>query len=104
MAISIRQGFLWLLLGPCLALLITIPSWYVFNSLSPDKLTGIQDMIGVYPKGLLMSLLTPWGWLMYGGFLLMSGERRQLGVVCTVTGALVLGLFMPVWSTFLVST
>ena len=91
----------WLFLGPALALLISTGSWFVFEYFSPGKLAGIGDMIRAYPRGLLMSLLTPWGWLMYGGALLLFSGRSRRGMVCTVVGAVILGAFWPVWSTFI---
>ena len=89
----------WLILGPVTALVFSIASWYVINQMSPGKLHGIDKMISMYPLGLLMSLLTPWGWLMYGGFLLMNSQKLKWGIVCTVIGALLLGGFWPIWST-----
>ena len=99
----IQKCIFWLLLGPALALLVALPSWYVFTYFSPDKLTGFAEMIDAYPTGLMMSLLAPWGWLMYGGLFMMVTQRTRLGVICTVAGAIMLGVFWPVWSTFLVS-
>ena len=104
MKINLKMSMLWLVLGPFLALLVSLPSWYVFNNITPDKLTGMAEMISIYPQVLLMSLLTPWGWLMYGGFVLMSGVKFRAGLVCTVLGAVLLGLFLPIWSTHIVST
>ena len=89
----------WLILGPVFALLFSIASWYVINWLSPGVLYGIDVMISTYPLGLLMSLLTPWGWLMYGGFLLMNSQKVKQGIWCTVIGALLLGGFWPIWAT-----
>lgn len=91
----------WLLLGPALALAISVGSWFVFEFFSPGKLSGIEAMIRAYPRGLLMSLLTPWGWLMYGGALMMFSGRSRNGMICTVIGAVILGAFWPVWSTFI---
>ena len=99
MKISMKISTFWLILGPVTALVFSIASWYVINQMSPGKLHGIDKMISMYPLGLLMSLLTPWGWLMYGGFLLMNSQKLKWGIVCTVIGALLLGGFWPIWST-----
>ncbi len=99
MKISIKILTAWFILGPVSALIFSMPSWYVIDQISPGKLHGIDVMITMYPLGLLMSLLTPWGWLMYGGFLLMNSEKLKLGIWCTVIGALLLGGFWPLWST-----
>lgn len=104
MQIKTRTIVLWLLLGPVLALLVALPSWYALRHFSPDKITGLAEMIGTYPMGLLMSALAPWGWLMYGGLFMMLSQRHRLGVICTAIGAILLGVFWPIWSTFLVST
>lgn len=87
------------MMGPVSALMISIPSWYVIDQLSPGKLAGIEVLFTMYPLGLLMSLLTPWGWLMYGGLLLMNNGKPKAGLACTVLGALLLGGFWPIWST-----
>lgn len=93
----------WLILGPVLAFLFSLASWYGFKQLLlSDKILGIEAMIINYPLGLLMSLLTPWGWLMYGGFLLMYSQKLRMGISCTVAGALLLGGFWPIWSTGMV--
>ena len=89
----------WLILGPVFALVLSMASWYVIEQISPGKLYGIEVMISMYPLGLLMSLLTPWGWLMYGGLLLMNSQKLKMGIWCTVTGALLLGGFWPLWAT-----
>jgi len=99
MKISMKTLTAWLFLGPVFALTFSMASWYVIDQISPGKLHGIDVMISMYPLGLLMSLMTPWGWLMYGGFLLMNSEKLKLGIWCTVIGALLLGGFWPVWST-----
>lgn len=94
----------WLILGPALAFLFSLASWYGFKQLLPsDNILGIEAMIIHYPLGLLMSLLTPWGWLMYGGFLLMHSQKLRLGLSCTIAGALLLGGFWPIWSSGMVS-
>ncbi len=98
---SMKVSLSWLLLGPIAALLISLVSWFVFDYFSPGKLSPISDMISAYPFGLLMSLLTPWGWLMYGGFLLMNADKLKAGIWCSVGGAVLLGGFWPVWATFL---
>jgi len=99
MNISIKILASWLILGPVFALTLSMASWYVFDLISPGKLHGIDVMISMYPLGLLMSLLTPWGWLMYGGLLLMNSEKLKWGIWCTVIGAVLLGGFWPLWST-----
>ncbi|MCB1850545.1 MAG: hypothetical protein KDI83_07135 [Gammaproteobacteria bacterium] len=101
MKLPLKIGIQWLLLGPLSALLISQVSWFVYDHLSPGKLSSLAEMISVYPLGLLLSLLTPWGWLMYGGLLLLSSGKRLSGFWCTVAGALLLGGFWPVWATFL---
>lgn len=99
MKISIKTLSVWLMLGPVFALVFSVACWHVINQFSPDRLHGIDVMIATYPLGLLMSLLTPWGWLMYGGLLLMNSQKLKLGICCTVTGALLLGGFWPIWAT-----
>ena len=99
--ISLSTLARWLLLGPVSGLLISFGSWFVLDYISPDKLSSINEITYTYPKGLLMSLLTPWGWLMYGGAILMHSEKPRRGVICTSTGAVILGLFWPVWATFM---
>lgn len=99
MYISRKILAFWLVLGPVFALIISMASWYVFDLISPGKLHGVDAMISMYPLGLLMSLLTPWGWLMYGGFFLMNAEKLKWGIWCTVIGAVLLGCFWPLWST-----
>jgi len=101
MKFSIKISLYWLLLGPVPALLISFVSWYGFEYFSPGKLSGIPEMLAIYPLGLLLSLLTPWGWLMYGGFLLMNTGKHKAGSWCSVSGAVILGVFWPVWATFL---
>ena len=95
--IPVKTAVFWLLLGPAMALGISFVSWSILKSFSPDKLSDATGLITTYPKGLLMSLLTPWGWLMYGGFLAMVFDRRKLGIYCTSVGAVVLGAFWPIW-------
>lgn len=99
MRIPVKALSLWLLLGPVFALLLSIASWYVFSQFSPGKLDGIDVLISMYPLGLLMSLLTPWGWLMYGGFFLMNSPKLKWGIWSTLIGALLLGGFWPIWAT-----
>jgi hypothetical protein len=94
----------WLFLGPVLAFLFSLASWYGFKQLLPsDKILDMETMIITYPLGLLMSLLTPWGWLMYGGLLLIYSQKLRMGISCTVAGALLLGGFWPIWSTAMIS-
>lgn len=100
--LSPRMSLYWLALGPLLGLALSFPSWLFLEYLEPGKLYGAGDMILAYPLGLLMSLLTPWGWLMYGGLLLMHGDNRRAGVLCTLAGAIILGAFWPIWATDLV--
>ena len=95
MYLSLRVGY-WL------TLLLALPVWMAFDLLSPGKLAGMTEMMGVYPKALLMSVLTPWGWLMYGGLILMSGEKQRTGMICTLMGAVILALFLPIWSTYMI--
>lgn len=99
MKISMKTLSSWLILGPVSALIFSMASWYVIEQVSPGKLDGIGVLISMYPLGLLMSLLTPWGWLMYGGLLLMNSKKLKLGIGCTVFGALLLGGFWPIWAT-----
>lgn len=99
MNIPIKTLSIWLLLGPVFALIISIASWYVINQITPGKLYGIDLMISMYPLGLLMSLLTPWGWLMYGGLLLLISQKLKWGIWCTLIGAFLLGGFWPIWAT-----
>lgn len=89
----------WLILGPLLALILSIPSWYIIEWFEPTKLIGLDAMIYSYPMGLLMSLLTPWGWLMGGGLLLMNSQKFKAGIACAIAGAVVLGGFWPIWAT-----
>ena len=99
MKISMKTLTFWLFLGPVFALVFSIASLYVIDRYSPGFLYGIDVMISMYPLGLLMSLLTPWGWLMYGGLLLMNSQKLKQGIWCTVIGALLLGGFWPIWAT-----
>jgi len=98
---KIKIVFLWLMLGPVLALLFSIASWHIIYQFSPDKLLNIETLFTQYPLGLLMSFMTPWGWLMYGGLLFMYSKITKMSVFCTVTGALLFGGFWPIWSAFL---
>ena len=98
---AFKVSLLWLLLGPVSALTISLGSWFVFEYFSPGRLSSIPDMLAAFPFGLLLSLLTPWGWLMYGGFLLMTAGNSRAGTRCTGGGAFLLGCFWPVWATFL---
>ena len=102
MKISITKSFYWLLLGPVAALALSFASRLLFEALSPGKVAAIPEMLSVYPLGLLISLLTPWGWLMYGGLFLMQGQKPARGVWCTLAGSVLLGLFWPLWATFLI--
>ncbi|MDH5472998.1 MAG: hypothetical protein OEY61_09085 [Gammaproteobacteria bacterium] len=99
----IRTVLIWLAGGPLLALVISFASWFAIDYLTPDKLNHPATLITAYPLGLVMSLLTPWGWLMYGGFFLMQSRKLKLGLSCTLTGAIILGLFWPIWSIDMVS-
>ena len=101
MKLSMKTDLFWLLLGPVAALLISFVSWFVFEHFTPGKLSRIPEMLAAYPLGLLMSLLTPWGWLMYGGLLLMRADKRRAGIWCSTGGAVLFGGFWPIWATFL---
>lgn len=102
---KIKIMLVWLVLGPVLALILSTASWHVIEQLSPGKLHSIEAMIATYPLGLLLSLLTPWGWLMYGGLLMMmNSQKLKMGIACTLAGALLLGGFWPIWSTNITST
>ncbi len=96
--------FLWLLSGPVLAFLFSFASRFVLESVLPGNLVEVARMVRAYPLGLLMSLLTPWGWLMYGGLYLKLRGQHRSGMLCTVSGAVLLGGFWPVWATFLVTS
>lgn len=102
MKLSPTISLYWLALGPLLGLAISFPSRLILERLAPGKLAGAADMIAAYPLGLLLSLLTPWGWLIYGGLILMHGDKHKAGVLCTLGGSIFLGLFWPIWATFLV--
>lgn len=91
----------WLLIGPILALAISYPGGMVYEYFTPGKVSAFGEIIRMYPLALFLSLLTPWGWLMYGGLLLMLSNKLQTGVICTLLGAISLGGFWPVWGTFL---
>ena len=96
---KIKIIFLWLLLGPVLAPMLSTASWYIINGLSPGKLSDISALFTLYHKGLLLSLLTPWGWLMYGGLLLlMNSNKLKMGILCTLGGATLFGVFWPIWA------
>ena len=103
MKLSVRTNLIWLMSGPVFALAISFPSWFIIDYLTPGKLHDISTLLIAYPLGLFMSLLTPWGWLMYGGLLSMNTSKSRLGIYCTLGGALMLGLFWPIWSTGIVS-
>ena len=77
MKLSIRTNLIWLLSGPIFALTISFASWLIIDQLTPGKLHEISTLVTAYPLGLIMSLLTPWGWLMYGGLLLMKIGRAS---------------------------
>ncbi|MCK5003200.1 MAG: hypothetical protein KAS57_09250 [Gammaproteobacteria bacterium] len=98
---KIKNISLWLILGPVLALLFSTISWYVIYQFSPDKLLNIEILFTKFPLGLFLSLMTPWGWLMYGGLLFMYSKKTNMSVSCTIIGALLFGGFWPIWSTFL---
>ncbi|MCW8855059.1 MAG: hypothetical protein OQK76_01010 [Gammaproteobacteria bacterium] len=103
MKLSIKTNLIWLLSGPVFALTLSFANWFVIDYFTPGKLNEISTLITAYPLGLVMSLLTPWGWLMYGGLLLMNTRKSRSGLYCTLGGALILGLFWPIWSTDMVS-
>lgn len=93
----VKISLQWLLLAPVAALVISFVSHFCLEYLSPGKLAEPREMITSYPLGLVMSLLTPWGWLMYGGLILMLTDRRRWGFWCSLGGGLILGLFWPIW-------
>ena len=95
---KIKIVILWLIIGPVLALLLSTISWSIFDQLSPGKLSDISTLFTLYHKGLLLSLLTPWGWLMYGGLLLMYSDKLKMGTSCTLGGAVLFGVFWPIWA------
>jgi len=95
---KIKNIILWLIIGPALALLLSTISWNIFDQLSPGKLSDISTLFTLYHKGLLLSLLTPWGWLMYGGLLLMYSNKLKMGLSCTLGGAALFGIFWPIWA------
>ena len=85
-----------LVLGYLLALILSTASWYVIEQLSQGKLYSLEFIVHMFPKGLLMSLMTPWGWLMYGGLLLMNSNKLKMGISCTLGGAALFGIFWPI--------
>ena len=91
----------WIILAPVLALSLSFGSHLFLEYLSPGKLTGYRELLTHYPLGLILSLLTPWGWLMYGGLIMMVTGRRRAGIWCSVGGAVLLGLFWPIWAAYL---
>ena len=91
----------WVLMAPVAARVISFGSRYCLEFFSAGKLTGYRELLTTFPLGLLLSLLTPWGWLMYGGLIMMINGRRRPGVWCSVGGGAILGLFWPVWATYL---
>lgn len=95
----LKNNLLWLLLGPVLALGLSFASWLLIDHYTPGKLQQMSTLVSVYPLGLAMSLLTPWGWLMYGGLVLINTRKLRSGIICTLIGALILGAFWPIWST-----
>jgi len=97
----IKISLQWLLLAPAMALILSFASRYSLEYFSPGKLTGYRELITYYPLGLFLSLLSPWGWLMYGGLILMLNDRRRPGFWCSIGGAVILGLFWPIWAAFL---
>ncbi|MCW8924395.1 MAG: hypothetical protein OQK69_12340 [Gammaproteobacteria bacterium] len=100
---TIKIIALWLIIGPALALIFSTLSWYIIEYLTPGKLAGIDVLFSQYILALLLSVMTPWGWLIYGGFLLMMTKNLKMGVSCTLIGALLLGGFWPIWATDLAS-
>ncbi|MDH5711429.1 MAG: hypothetical protein OEZ15_07180 [Gammaproteobacteria bacterium] len=103
MSKTVQNIGLWLMLGPVLALLVSIASWYVIDQFSPDRLTTIEMLFNRYPQGLLLSLMTPWGWLMYGGLVFMYSKITRLNISCTIAGAVLFGGFWPIWMASLVN-
>lgn len=96
--LRIKIIFQWLLLAPLAALAISFASHFCLEYFSPGKLTDKWLLLTDYPLGLVMSLLTPWGWLMYGGLILMLSGKRRAGFCCSIAGGLLLGLFWPIWA------
>ena len=88
MDVRIRTIFQWLLLAPLAALAISFASHFIFEYLSPGKLSDKRVLLANYPLGLVMSLLTPWGWLMYGGLILILTGKRRVGFWCSIGGGL----------------
>lgn len=101
MKLLTKTNLYWLLMGPVLALVIAWPASMVYEFLTPGKVDAFADIIALYPLGLFLSLLTPWGWLMMGGLWMMDSPKHRLGIFCTLFGAFLLGVFWPVWGTFL---
>ncbi len=101
MNVRVKISLQWLLLAPMAALIISFASHFCLEYFSPGKLTGYRELLTYYPLGLFMSLLAPWGWLMYGGLILMMAGRQRSGFWCSVGGGVILGLFWPIWASFL---
>ncbi len=97
----IKISLQWFLLAPIAALIISFGSHYCLEYFSPGKLTGYRELLASYPLGLVLSVMTPWGWLMYGGLILMLSGRRRPGFWCSAGGGVLLGLFWPIWASFL---
>lgn len=95
---KIKNIILWLMIGPVLALLLSVAFWHIIEQLSPGKLSDMSTLFSLYHKGLLLSLLTPWGWLMYGGLFLMISNKLKMGIYCTLGGAALFGIFWPIWA------
>ncbi len=98
MKAQVKISLQWMLLAPVAALIISFASHFCFEYFSPGKLASPRELITNYPLGLFMSLLTPWGWLMYGGLILMLTDRRRPGFWCSLGGGVILGLFWPIWA------
>ena len=91
-----------MLLAPVAALIISFASHYCLEYLSPGKLTSYRELLTIYPLALVLSFLTPWGFLMYGGLILMLTGRPRPGFWCSIGGGVILGLFWPIWAVYLI--
>lgn len=101
MKAQVKISIQWMLLAPLAALVISFASHYCLEYFSPGKLSAQRDLLISYPLALVLSLLTPWGWLMYGGLMLMLTGKRRSGIWCSLGGGLILGLFWPIWASYL---
>ena len=79
---KVRVGLQWVLMAPVADLVISFGGRYCIEFFSTGTLTGYRELLTTFPLGLLLSLLTPWGWLMYGGLIMMINGRRRPGAWC----------------------